>query len=461
MKKSFIALAALSAVTLCSSAALAENRAGSLNLTPVIGGYHFDGVQGIDPNVLLGFKLGYNFTDRLGIEALSEFLHTKTWSSGSGVPMDVVNARVEGLYHLFPQSRVVPYLAAGYGWLSSEQESGLFSYGVGAKIAMSDNVALRLDLRNLVIDRGPTLYNYEYTLGLNFQLGGSSKAAKPVAAAAAKKAEAAPAPAPAPKAVEPAPAPKQAPPVETAVPKQAPAAPAPVPVAAPPAAPTAQLVATPASIEKSNSSTLNWSAQNSSECSIMPGIGPVQPTGTMTVSPATSTTYKLACKGKGGAAESSATVNVIQPAVDSDNDGVPDEFDKCPDTPAGTKVDKSGCTIIECKSITLSITFETGKADIKERHHDELKMVADKLKAFPKATTVIEGHTDNVGSSASNKKLSQRRADAVRQYLVDKKGVDGSRISAKGFGDTKPIDSNKTEDGRRNNRRVEAAFTCP
>jgi OOP family OmpA-OmpF porin len=168
----------------------------------------------------------------------------------------------------------------------------------------------------------------------------------------------------------------------------------------------------------------------------MPGIGPVQQSGSMVVSPASSTTYKLACKGKGGAAESSATVDVVQPAP---------VIEKTP----------------ECKSMTLSVTFDTGKAVIKQKYHDELKQVAEKLKAFPKASTVIEGHTDNVGSASLNKKLSQHRADAVRKYLIDEQGIDGSRISAKGFGNTKPVDSNKTKTGRSKNRRVEAVFTCP
>jgi OOP family OmpA-OmpF porin len=181
----------------------------------------------------------------------------------------------------------------------------------------------------------------------------------------------------------------------------------------------------------------------------------------MTVAPAAATSYKLACKGKGGSAESSVNVSVAAPVLDSDKDGVPDNLDKCPNTRKGAKVDKDGCEIIECKSMTLSITFDTGKSEIKPKHFDELKMVADKLVNFSKATTVIEGHTDNVGSAAANAKLSQRRADAVRAYIVNTYGIDGSRISAKGYGQTKPIDSNKTEEGRKNNRRVEAVFNCP
>lgn len=459
MKRGLVAFAALTAVGLCSSAALAENRAGALNLTPVIGGYHFDGVQGIDPSVLVGIKGGYNLTDRFALEGLFHYVRTTEYglTNTGGNNLDVYNYRLEALYSFFPKSNFVPHMAVGYGGVRYSStdgktgygyfDTGVLSYGLGAKLFMTDNVALRADLRQLVIDRGPTVYNYEYTLGLNFQLGGAGKAAKPVEVAPApKKAE----PAPAPKVIEPVP-----------VPTPAPAVPVPVPVVVPPPAPTAQLVATPASVEKSSTATLDWKAQNSSECSILPEVGPVQQSGSMIVSPAASTTYKLLCKGEGGYAESSATVTVVQPVLDGDKDGVPDEFDKCPDTAAGAKVDKSGCQIIECKSMTLSITFGTNKADIKPNHYDELKTVADKLKQFPKATTVIEGHTDNVGSASSNKKLSQRRADAVRKYLIDNQGIDGSRISAKGFGDSKPIESNKKEDGRRNNRRVEAVFTCP
>ncbi len=474
MKKSLVALAALTAVGFCSSAALAENREGAVNITPVIGGYHFDGIQGIDASVLVGLKAGYNLTDRIGLEGLFHYVRTTEYglTKGNGDNLDVYNYRLEALYSMFPKSSFVPHLAVGYGGIRYSSntgygyfDTGVLSYGLGAKYFLNDTIALRGDLRQLVIDRGPTVYNYEYTLGLNFQFGGVSKAAKPVEVAAApKKAAAAPAPAPAPapKVVEPAPkVVEPVPPAPVAVaPKQAPAV-VPVPVVVPAPAPTATLAANPASVEKSSSSTLNWSAQNSSECSILPGIGPVKPVGSMVVSPANSTTYKLACKGNGGVAESSATVNVVQPPLDSDNDGVTDEFDKCPNTPKGTKVDKDGCPVIECKSVTLSITFETNSAEIKERHHDELNIVAEKLAKFPKSTTVIEGHTDNVGSAGANKKLSQKRADSVKKYLVSVKGIDGKRIAAKGFGDTKPIDSNKTEDGRRNNRRVEAVFSCP
>lgn len=243
------------------------------------------------------------------------------------------------------------------------------------------------------------------------------------------------------------------------------AAPKPVPVVAPPppapAAPSAKITANPVSIDKGAATSLAWSSENASDCTIMPGIGAVQPSGSRSVSPDASTTYKLACKGAGGTAESSTLVNVVQPPADSDRDGVLDPADKCPNTPLGTKVDEVGCPVIECVSAKIDIDFDTNKADIKPAYYAELDKVAAKLNKFPKATAVIEGHTDNVGADAFNQKLSERRAVAVKNYLVEKQGIAADRLSAKGYGEAKPVDTNKTAQGRSKNRRVESTFTCP
>jgi OOP family OmpA-OmpF porin len=74
---------------------------------------------------------------------------------------------------------------------------------------------------------------------------------------------------------------------------------------------------------------------------------------------------------------------------------------------------------------------------------------------------VIEGHTDSVGDHASNMKLSQRRADSVRSYLIKTFGVAPERLDAKGYGPDRPRATNKTPEGRSQNRRIEANFVCP
>lgn len=244
-------------------------------------------------------------------------------------------------------------------------------------------------------------------------------------------------------------------------PPQAAVAPKPAPVVAPVAAPTATLTAVPISLQKGEAAMLKWNAQNATDCNIAPAIGAVQPSGSMSVSPAVSTDYKLTCKGAGGSAESIAALTVVQPPKDSDNDGVIDGLDKCPNTPAGTKVDSDGCPIVECQSAKIDIKFATNKYEILPAHAAELEKVFAKLNKFPKATAVIEGYTDSVGDSAFNQKLSERRANAVKNYFIEKHGVAASRLNAAGYGESKPVASNKNSAGREKNRRVESVFTCP
>lgn len=151
--------------------------------------------------------------------------------------------------------------------------------------------------------------------------------------------------------------------------------------------------------------------------------------------------------------------------LDSDNDGVPDYLDKCPGTQAGVAVDANGCPAEIAKQhcnrpAVIAITFDTNKADIKTKYHAELDTLGSFLKEFPHAKGTIEGHTDADGSKAANLKLSQSRADSVRNYFITKFGIDGSRITAIGYGEDKPVASNKTAAGKAQNRRIEAVFTC-
>jgi OOP family OmpA-OmpF porin len=108
--------------------------------------------------------------------------------------------------------------------------------------------------------------------------------------------------------------------------------------------------------------------------------------------------------------------------------------------------------------IVLVIHFDTGKAVVKPEYCGEIKRAAEFLKKNPDATALIEGHTDSVGTEAFNMKLSQRRAEAVANILVQKYGVGKSQIKTAWYGFKKPVADNKTADGRQKNRRVEAVF---
>ena len=147
--------------------------------------------------------------------------------------------------------------------------------------------------------------------------------------------------------------------------------------------------------------------------------------------------------------------------ADSDRDGVINANDKCPDTPAGTTVDAVGCAALFQAGQPLvlqGVNFETGKSVLLPESQEILDRVAQSLIDNPEVTVEVGGHTDNTGRRASNLRLSEARANAVREYLISK-GVDGSRMTAKGYGPDQPVAENTTVQGRAANRRVELSKT--
>jgi OOP family OmpA-OmpF porin len=249
--------------------------------------------------------------------------------------------------------------------------------------------------------------NLEYTLGAYFPFGGAKPAVKPVE------------PPPAPKAVEPPPA----------------------PAPAPPAAPTAALKVNPATVTKGQTATLNWNSQYASGCDIQPGIGPVPPQGVRPITPDSSTTFNLSCSGAGGTATSSAGVTVELPP---------------PPAPVKPKAAERFCD----KPSVIVVEFDTDKSDIKTKYDEDLNKLGTFLKEWPKAKGEISGHTDNVGTDKYNLKLSQRRAASVKTYLEEKFNIAPERLTTEGYGESRPIASNKTKAGRQQNRRIETNFTC-
>ncbi len=172
--------------------------------------------------------------------------------------------------------------------------------------------------------------------------------------------------------------------------------------------------------------------------------------------------------------------------LDSDNDGVNDKIDKCPTTPKGTRVDAQGCKLEldddkdgvlnsndicpntplgaavnsdGCPAnINLHINFENNSAKIDSNSEARVQKYADFLTKYTNYSAKIVGYTDSRGSAAYNKKLSQRRADAVVADLVSK-GVDAKQLSASGMGEENPVADNSTSAGRAKNRRIEAELT--
>ncbi|WP_159822115.1 OmpA family protein [Colwellia sp. 20A7] len=155
-----------------------------------------------------------------------------------------------------------------------------------------------------------------------------------------------------------------------------------------------------------------------------------------------------------------STIAAVAPIVasDTDNDGVTDSKDRCPSTPTTDKVDKNGCTIFteETSRMSLLVNFDNNKSTVKAEYLPEIKKMSDFLTAYPEVSLVIEGHTSKVGSAAYNKKISQQRADAIVDVLVNQFNIDSYRLSAVGYGEENLLDSGDDKAAHAKNRRIEA-----
>ena len=479
MKKLVAMMLTFAAVCIMAAPVAAGEREGAISLSPFAGGYTFDGVQHLETAPVFGLRLGYDMTKNWGVEAVGDYLATKG-TRGDKRSINALSYRLDILYNIMPDGPLVPYLAVGGGGItaghghnglkiSDRTTDATANAGLGFKYFLTDSVALRCDARQLFIfaPRHQSVnYNWEYTAGLTFLFGGRT---------------------------EPAPSPTPATP-----------------------APTSNLSVTPGSITKGESATLSWTSQNATNCDISPGIGPVRPQGSMSITPSADTGYYLSCNGPGGTASSSANITVAAPPMalpaptislsvtprsitkgeTAALNWTSENATKCgiqPDigpvktqgtmtiTPAADTAYTLTCTgpggttssaanigvaapkpapTPEQLCVTLNIEFATGKADISAKYHDEIAKVANFMKEYPDVKGVIEGHTDNKGGKSFNDKLSLRRAQSVKNYIVKKFGIDASRLATTGYGFSKPVADNATAAGRQKNRRIVANFGC-
>ncbi len=326
-KKLLLSSLALMVSSVAGTACFAQIVEDSLTFSPMIGGYIFEGNQDVDDDVAAGLAAGYNFTKNWGVEGAFMFVNTEDDISGSNESIDGRFYHLDAIYHFMADNKLVPYLAAGLGGITLEDNpdggntNPLFNYGGGIKYFLNENIALRGDVRHIVTF-DDHYNNLLYSVGLTFQFPIQCECAVP--------------PAP-----EPPPAPKPVPVVEKA--------PKPMPVPPPP-------------------------------------------------------------------------------------------------------------PVMEEVSVNLHIEFDFDKSKIRSVYDDDFLRVAKFLKDYPEVTMVVAGHTDSIGSDEYNMKLSQCRAESARLYMISNYGIDPARVTAKGFGETQPIASNDTDEGRQRNRRVVAVL---
>lgn len=156
------------------------------------------------------------------------------------------------------------------------------------------------------------------------------------------------------------------------------------------------------------------------------------------------------------------TTNVVEPPLpakpvesviaDSDADGIPDDVDLCSGSVAGANVDESGCVF---SGVIEGVNFSSGSAQLTPAATDALDGAITELSANPGLRISVQSHTDNRGSAPNNMELSRQRAVSVVRYLADVGNIDLSRMDAVGFGESQPLESNQSQEGRAANRRVE------
>jgi OOP family OmpA-OmpF porin len=452
MRRLVLLLAVLCAATPLT-AARAEVISGAVTVTPFAGSYVFDQRENLEKEPVYGLGLSYGFTERWAAEGVMSLIRTRP--EQVDLDIEVVSTRLDLLYHFTPSAPATFYFAAGIGGMVFNPEVGdsdrdlLFNYGLGLKAFLFPNVALRFDARHILTAdnerfSGDKNQNFSFTGGLAFQSGG--RQAPPAPQDQDKDGIIDPldrcADTPAGVAVDAAGCPRDS--------------------DSDGVADDLDLCAgTPSGIAvDERGCPLDGDGDGvSDDRDLCPG------TAEGTVVDLNGCPEGLILDGDNdGVADegdqcpgtpAGAPVDSLGCPRDSDGDGVADFADLCADTPSGIAVTANGCEVVEeVAPLNLNIPFQPGKETFGPQSGATLAQAAEYINDHPGAKMIIEGHSDSVGRMPDNQRLSLKRAEAVRRYLIDKEGIAPERLEARGLGEIEPIADNATPEGRKLNRRV-------
>jgi len=388
---------------LFSAVATAGIQERSFSFSPMVGGQVFEGDQHLKDALFWSIGLGYNLTENAALEAVFSKAETDSEISSASI-VRIQTLRIDALYHFNPERKLVPYLAVGLGQITSNPETGssrlnfLVNAGGGLKYFLNKSVALRGDLRYLFEFSDPE-NNLLCSAGLEFQFG------KPTPA------------------------------------------PAPLPIVAPPITPVVTPSQAPAPLLDSDGDGV---MDEKDRCPNTPDGVKVESNGCPIDSDSDGVVDYL---DKCPDTPQGSPVDGNGCPLDSDGDGVLNSLDQCPETPSGVSVDSKGCTT----KLTLRINFGLNSDQLGPEFDSEIGQAARCINDYPGNIVFIDGHTDSQGREDYNQKLSERRAAAVKNRLVEKFAVPAIRMTARGFGENQPVADNTTSEGRFLNRRVEVA----
>lgn len=400
---SMLVIALISSATIAFSAV----KEGSFSATSMIGGYIYGEEQYLKSTLTIGARAGYSITKAIAVEALYDYVIPTDSKNLSYAPAGVGHTNIslhrfggQALYHFFPDNVLVPYLAAGFSGvkLTGSGVDFAFDYGAGTKYFLTDDIAVRGDIRHILYGNGSgTANNVEFTLGACFQFGGITPAAKAV--------------------------------VTT----------------------TEQATATELSEDAADAVAVTETVKVAALPASAPA--PVIVEAPQYVVPDAAPMF---IKIVGEYPSASEPVKVAAAPLPVPSAGVQPPGAAVNSKSAPAQVDKRCCK----PNVKTTVLFDADKVNLKARYHKKLDEVGTLLKENPGSKVTISGHTSAVGSKDTNLELSQLRAEMLRKYIVNKFGIDGSRIISNGFGSDKPVATNKTASGRSKNRRLDVIFSC-
>jgi OOP family OmpA-OmpF porin len=417
-------LGLLLGLSLLTSAApgFAENRAGAITVSPYVGGYIFDheqSYQNLETSPTYGIRAGYNFTENWGAEARFGYSNPDS-RLPNGQDAQVLTYGIDALYHFNVTPEFVPFLAAGIGGMHHNfpgRQMGYYpeyapNYGAGVKYFVTDNIALRGDVRHVILpDNG--LNNLEYTAGATFQFGGT----KPAVQQAVAVEEAAP-----------------------VVVAEKDTTPPTVSLTAPGEGATNGDIDRQVSVAFSEA--MDPATINGQTFTLQNGTTTVP--GTVTNTSATSATFRSSQRLEPG---TQYTGRISTGTRDLAGNALPGDYvwnfktQPVPETKVVTnvvtKTEKE--VVVIYKFVMLGQShFEFDKASLTMEGKEMLKKNVKTMEENPALRVQISGHASAAGSDAYNQELSERRAATAKNYLVQEGGIAPERIETIGFGETRP-----------------------
>ncbi len=385
-------LVALAATLLLASSATAGQRVGAFTLSPMVGYHVFEGDQRTDDDISYGLAFGYNLTKNWAIELDLRYTPTETdFEIGENKDVEVWTGSMNALYHFNPDGPFVPYLAAGFGGMVFEVDEGLPGQDDDEDFMLNAGAGFKLFFSEDLALRVDARYVADFHSDRNFDQEPGSDDVDHNLIAAAGLTWQFGGP--------------------------------------PPAAPA------PTDSDQDGIPDLRDKCPDTALGVAVDAVGcpPAPPKPAPVVEKPKPAPVPVPVDG------------------DDDGDGVPNSRDKCPGTEKGVIVDEFGCPV----KFTLYVEFDFDKSEIRPQYHSKLKEAAEFIKKYPGTKFLLAGHTDSKGTDQYNKALSERRAAAVKKYLVEQFGIGAQLLYPRGYGESQPIADNATDEGRQKNRRTE------